>query len=221
MALLFKRLKAVASLVDKGSFVADIGCDHARLAVYLVKEGIANRVIATDLREKPLKNAAGNILSAGLYGKIETRLCDGFSGILKDEIDTGVIAGMGGVVIAKIIENAPWLKEKRTKLVLQPMTSAEYLRKYLCDNGFYIGNELTVEEDGKIYTVMPVRYDGTVRKENLTYLYAGRRDFTKKEAKQYAKKLYLRLMGEAAAWQNNLSEYNKLCEDLYKLSGEN
>ncbi len=219
MPVLTKRISAIASLVQKGSRVADIGADHGRLSIYLRQHGIAKSVIATDLRQKPLQNAVKNITAAGVGG-IDTRLCDGFDKICPDEIDTAVIAGMGGEVIAGIIDRASFVAQNKIKLVLQPMSSAEALREYLLSNGFFIDTELTVEEEGKVYTVISAVFDGIKRKKDLFYLYAGERDFTTDEAKIYVKKLYNRLMGERPAFEKSdkKDEYALLCERLYNIS---
>ena len=145
MPQLIKRISAIASLVQKDSHVADIGADHGRLSIYLRQNGIAKSVIATDLRQKPLQNAVKNITAAGVDG-IQTRLCDGFDKICPNEIDTAVIAGMGGEVIAGIIDRAPFIAQNKIKLVLQPMSSAEALRKYLLENGFA---KLTIKLNGQ------------------------------------------------------------------------
>lgn len=215
MPVHLKRISAIASLVEKGSRVADIGADHGRLSIFLRQNNIAKSVIATDLRQKPLQNAVNNIQKANIDG-IQTRLCDGFDAILPDEIDTAVIAGMGGEIIAGIIDRAPFVAKNKIKLVLQPMSSAEALRKYLLENGFFIGTELTVEEDGKIYTVIPAVFDGKTRKADLFYLYAGERDFSTSEAKEYLRKLYKRIKGERPAFEkeNKLDHYAALCERL-------
>lgn len=217
--MLLKRIIAAANSVPPDSRVADIGCDHGKLSVYLRQSKIASSVIATDIREKPLKNAEKNIYESKM-DNIETRLCDGFDGISPDEIDAAIIAGMGGVVIAGIIDRAPWLKCEKYTLILQPMTSAEYLRKYLCENGFYIEPEQTLAEDGKIYTIIKTKFDGKIRKKSTTYYYTGERDFSTPEAKEYSAKLLRRLKGESAAWQGEekQKEYKTLCDDLEKLS---
>lgn len=219
MPQLIKRISAIASLVQKDSHVADIGADHGRLSIYLRQNGIAKSVIATDLRQKPLQNAVKNITAAGVDG-IQTRLCDGFDKICPNEIDTAVIAGMGGEVIAGIIDRAPFIAQNKIKLVLQPMSSAEALRKYLLENGFNVGEELTVEKDGKVYTVMPAVFDGKKRKRDLFYIYAGKRDFSTREAKLYTKKLYNRLVGERPAFEKDgrICEHATLCERLYNTS---
>lgn len=155
--MLSRRLKTIAALVPFGARVCDIGTDHAILPVFLSENTLVKSIIATDVREKPLKNAKKNIEKSGA-ANIELRLCDGFSCINPDEFDTAVIAGMGGEVVSGIISRAEMLKNADKLLILQPTTSPEILRKYLCDNGFVIETEIPLTDNGKIYSVMSVRY---------------------------------------------------------------
>ena len=90
------RLKCVASLVNKGARVADIGTDHAYLPIYLVQNGISNKVYACDVRKEPLRRAQLHIDEYGLSDKITTQLCDGLKGINKGDVDTVTICGMHG-----------------------------------------------------------------------------------------------------------------------------
>ena len=149
-----KRLSAAAELVKHGSRVADIGADHGYLSIYLASVGRASKVFACDLRQKPLLNAKKNIAAAGLENVIETVLADGLDGIDPQEVDTVIIAGMGGEVIASIIERAPWLRSRDYSLILQPMSSSAELRAFLFKNGFWIESENAVRSEGRIYTLI-------------------------------------------------------------------
>lgn len=159
MLTLSQRLRKIAGLVPSGARVADIGADHGYLSVFLIKRNIASFVYACDIREKPLLNAKNNIAASGVKN-IELRLCDGMDGVDQKDIDTAVIAGMGGEVIAGIIDRCDWIKNPRYTLILQPMTSGEELRRYLFLNGFNIETESAVEDEGRIYTVLSVKYSG-------------------------------------------------------------
>lgn len=174
MPALSKRLKTIASLVPHGARVCDVGTDHGYLAIYLKSNGIAKSVIAADIHRAPLENARANILKAGVTG-IDTRLCNGLSGVLKSEIDTAVIAGMGGEVIAGIISDCPWAKEI-TALILQPTTSAEVLRRFLNENGFEIKSETAVAENGKLYSVMFSYFTGNTEPQPEYTYYTGKLD---------------------------------------------
>ncbi len=159
---LSERLRLAASLVPDGAAVCDVGTDHGYLAAALYKSGRVKSVIATDIKEKPLAHAKESIKRLGADG-VRLILCDGLEGIGEDEADTVIIAGMGGEVIAGIIDRASWLKKSNITLILQPMTSAWELRKYLYLNGFSIVTEPTLFEKGKVYSVMLVRFDGIKR----------------------------------------------------------
>lgn len=159
---LTRRLTAAFMLVRQGRTVADIGTDHAYLPIALVKEGVCTKAYASDIGKGPLERAKENILEAGLDDSVETVLTDGaayFDGIA----DEFIIAGMGGELIYRIISDAPFLKNKDIHMVLQPMTKVPFLRRALAEDGFYTEREKLVKEDGKIYTVMSVYYDGVKR----------------------------------------------------------
>lgn len=153
------RLFKIAGMIRRGDRVADIGTDHAYLPVFLIRSGISKRVFACDVADGPLENAKANIERSNVRG-IELRKGDGLAAVNAEEADTFVLAGMGGDLIAEIISAAPWVKNRKYELILQPMTSAEELRRYLCDNGFLIKEERAVSSLGRIYTVMKVGYTG-------------------------------------------------------------
>ena len=92
MIQLSKRLQAVAKLVTKGNRVADVGCDHGYIAIYLTEESISPYVVAMDVRPGPLDRAKKHIERAGLSGKIETRISDGAEALKEGEVDFITIA---------------------------------------------------------------------------------------------------------------------------------
>lgn len=166
------RLKTIASLVPFGARVCDVGTDHARLPIFLKQNGIAKTVIATDLNQKPLKNAEQNILQSKVDG-ISLRLCDGLSAVDENEVDTVIVAGIGGEVISGILKNCAWVKNDKIHLILQPTTSPEFLRKFLNSCGFEITRETPVCENGKIYSIIEARYTSLVRDYPESYFYVG------------------------------------------------
>lgn len=159
MRQLKTRLYTVSTLVPKGARVADIGTDHGHLPIYLVQNGICPNCIACDIKEKPLENAKSNIKKVGI-SSIETRLGAGLEVVLPSEVDCITIAGMGGDVISEILEDAPWVKDSKYTLILQPMTSADHLRTWLCENGFSFEKEVACEENRKVYTVIKAVFSG-------------------------------------------------------------
>ena len=148
--MLSKRLAAVAAMVRQGSRVADIGTDHAYLPVHLAENGTVPSAIASELRRGPFA-------AAGLADKIAVRLGDGLSSVSPDEVDDIVIAGMGGETIAAILAAAPWVRDGRLRLILQPMSKIEVLHAFLLTEGFAIDEEITVR-DGHDYVVLRAHF---------------------------------------------------------------
>ena len=147
------RLLLCAGFVCKGDRVADIGCDHGYLGIYLLKNGIASSVIASDVREGPLQSAIRNAHKYGVNENMTFYLSDGVSNIPRD-FDTLVCAGMGGDTMVHILESAPWLKSEQYRMILQCQSKTPLLRRYLSENGWRIYEE-SVLRDGKfLYTVM-------------------------------------------------------------------
>lgn len=152
-----KRLLCCASMVQPGSRVADIGTDHGYLGIYLLQSGAARHVIACDLRKDPLENARRNAKLFGVDGEMELRLSDGLEKILPDEVDTVVMAGMGGDLIQKILSQCPWRKREGLQFILQPQSAGNVLRHWLCEDGFEIRREEPVQDGHFLYTVMDIR----------------------------------------------------------------
>lgn len=167
------RLAACAAFVREGCKLADIGTDHAYLPIWLVKKGVVPKAIAADVKIGPLQKAAFHIRRYGVADRVDARLSDGLELIFPNEVDDVVIAGMGGLLIADVIENAPWLKHKDKHLILQPMTGAAQLRLYLAENGFAVLQECAVLEHGHIYTVMLVRFDPNAVQSGELFPYIG------------------------------------------------
>lgn len=154
---LSKRLEAVASFVEQGSCAADIGTDHGYVPIYLVEHGIAEYAIAADVKQGPLRKAQNNIEEAGLKAQIETRLSDGLLEIRPGEADTVIIAGMGGELMIHILEEGRFMWDSVKQWVLSPHSDLFRVRSFLSQNGFGIGREAMIYEEGKYYTVLDVK----------------------------------------------------------------
>lgn len=152
---LSKRLAVCCGLVAPGDRVADIGCDHGYLSIYLLSEGIASSVIAADINEGPLQSAMRNAEKYGVKDRIRFYLSDGVKSIPRD-FDTLVCAGMGGDTMVSILEAAPWLRSKDYRLVLQCQSKTPMLRKYLSQQGWRITEESVLRDGRFLYTVMEV-----------------------------------------------------------------
>lgn len=183
MITLDKRLSAVAALVRHGSRLADIGTDHAYLPVHLVQTGVCPSAIASDIGAGPLEVARHTVTANGLTSEIALRLGDGLSTVTAEEVEDIAIAGMGGETIAAILEAAPWVKDGRLRLILQPMTKAEDLRRWLLQNGFSVLEEHLIQDKRHLYPVLAVAYTAAVPSEDDLLIYGG--FFTAEEGRPY------------------------------------
>ena len=157
---LSERLETVASFVDKGSIVADVGTDHGYIPVCLVERGICPAAIGMDVRPGPLSRARVHIEERGLGDRIQTRLGDGLEPLAPGEADTAVIAGMGGELIIRILENGRRLWGDVRTWILSPQSEIQKVRLFLWENGFRAVDEAMVLDEGKYYTVMKCRREG-------------------------------------------------------------
>lgn len=157
---LSKRLQAVAAMVPKCGCVADIGCDHGYMSIFLVQQGIAPRAIAMDVGEGPLERAREHIVERHLESYIQVRLSDGLEQLIFGEADAVVIAGMGGAAMEKILKAGEALLTKEVTLVLQPQSEIPKFRSFLWREGYRMISEDIVLEDGKYYPMMQVRRIG-------------------------------------------------------------
>lgn len=206
------RLLAALSLVRAGRCAADIGCDHGKLSVQLIKSGVCPKVIAADLRPGPLAAAGRLVRQEGLTQQIDCRLGDGLSVVHPGEVQDIIIAGMGGETIAAILADAPWTKDEALHFVFVPATAHEKLRSRLCEAGFSILKELPVEENGHWYTVMSVCYTGVCRQVDSLFAAAGLVTGQKSQAAAgYLGRVLARLQKELAGKMHS-GRYHDLTE---------
>lgn len=199
--ILSPRLQCVAEKIHSDKRLVDVGTDHAYLPVYIIQNNIAKHAIAADLRQGPLKKAQETISAFHLEGFIETRFSDGLSNISPGEADEIVMAGMGGELIAHLMSQCAWVKNKEKHFIFQPMTHSEILRCYLIENGFSISSEDVVVEGNKVYVVLDACYTGEYKEYPPHYLFTGGiKDFSSAPSKQYLQRqihyLSNKLLGE-------------------------
>ncbi len=149
-----ERLQAVARWVPAGTTVADIGADHAHLLIHLVLRKRIEKGIAGELNKGPFENARSQVRRWGLSDRIEVRRGDGLSVLKEGEADVIVIAGMGGPLIAKILDRGREKLSGAFRLVLQPNTGGERVRRWLRQNGWAPVGETLVEEGGTLYEII-------------------------------------------------------------------
>lgn len=167
------RLLTVASLVRHGAVVADVGTDHAYLPIYLISSGVATRAVASDINEGPLSRAENNVRRFTMSDRIALCLTPGLEGIEAYAPTDVLICGMGGELIASILEAAPFVQNPAIRLILQPMTSVRELRIWLAANGFTISEERFAAEKEKLYVVLCASYTGTPYELSDADSYAG------------------------------------------------
>ncbi len=152
---LSKRLATVASYVPAGARMADIGSDHAYLPAALALQKKISYAVAGEVVKGPYENAVSEIKGHGLTDLIKPRLADGLAAITPaDRIDTVVVAGMGGTLIAEILERGKDRLQGVRRLVLQPNVGEGRLRRWLMDNHYQIMAEQIVAEDDHIYEII-------------------------------------------------------------------
>ena len=150
------RLQLAADFCLPCESVIDVGCDHAYLCLYLVEHG-AVKAAASDIRPGPLAAAKEHIAACGRQDRVRAVLCPGLEAFGPEDGDTVSICGMGGEMIASILEAAPWTAAGEHKLVLQPMTNGHRLRQWLAEHGYTIEKEALAREGERIYVVMQAR----------------------------------------------------------------
>lgn len=156
MIKLSKRLRAIVNFCDKNKIIADIGTDHGFVPNFLYEEDINRKIIATDISLNSLNKAIEFTELRGNKGKIEHIVCNGLEKI--SPVEQIIIAGMGGILISKILDRDFEKARQAEKLILQPMQQVDYLRKFLYDKGFKILDEKIVFEDNKFFHIIVANY---------------------------------------------------------------
>lgn len=151
------RLRLCCGFVCPGERVADVGADHGYLGIWLLQQGIASRVIASDIGEGPLSAAIANAKKYGCADKMTFCLSDGVQNIPRD-FDTLVCAGMGAETMISILSGGPWLQDPKYRLILQCQTKTHLLRRYLSETGWRIMEESVVRDGRFLYTAMEVEW---------------------------------------------------------------
>ena len=155
--ILTQRLKLIYSIIPKCNTIADIGTDHGYIPIYCTLNGVCKAALAMDVNEGPLERAQAHIDKYNLGDKISTRLSDGLQKLAPGEADVVVIAGMGGPLIAEIIESGKNVVTDNTTLILQPMIAPKELREYLYGSEFEITDEYVCREENKFYNIFKVK----------------------------------------------------------------
>lgn len=158
-----KRLQKIVDLTPKTKSIADIGTDHGYVPIELLKKGIIQKAIATDINEMPLDKAMINAEFEGVAEKMDFRRGSGLTVLKKGEVNGVVIAGMGGNLIKEILQKSIDIVQKLDFLILQPAQNPEILREYIYSGKFSIIKEdLEKEIDGRFYEYFLIKYNEEV-----------------------------------------------------------
>ena len=159
-----KRMKKIADMV-RAKRVADIGCDHGFISIYLIKEKDVDHVFAMDINDGPLKRAYEHVNEYGLTNRIEVIKSDGAKAIKPGEADGAVIAGMGGRLTERIILDSIDVFQKMDEMILSPQSEIDHVRRFLIQNGFDILDEDMVLDESKFYVIIKCSYDASVKRQ--------------------------------------------------------
>lgn len=155
---LSKRLNWIIKYADKCKVIMDVGTDHGYIPIYLVKNKISEKVIASDINKDPLQKAKINASLDGVLSNVDLRLGAGLKTLKKNEAQGVILAGMGGNLIRDILEDDLEKVKNLDYLVLQPAQNPEVLREYLYNNNYEILNEDLCFDEGQYYELFKVKY---------------------------------------------------------------
>lgn len=192
------RLENIASMVEKCDSMVDVGTDHGYIPIYLVKNKVCNRAVASDINRGPVEKAKNNVILENLQDKISCRLGGGLTTVKPHEVNCAVIAGMGGNLIRDILEESLDVFKNLDYAILQPMQNAEVLRKYIYLSGYKIIDEGLCIDENKFYEIIKVKYENKPKKIDNIYYEISERLIDNKHP----------LVGEFI--QCKLNKYNKI-----------
>ncbi|NLM13597.1 MAG: SAM-dependent methyltransferase [Epulopiscium sp.] len=223
---LSKRLYTIAQQVPKGAVVADIGTDHGYVPIYLYKEKIIKKAIATDINKGPLKRAEKNIKAHNAEHIIETRLGNGLAPIQSNEVDTLILSGMGGMLIIDILNNHLDLVKGVNRIILQPQLDQKEVRQYIHKIDFKIINEEIIYEDHKYYWIIAAEPGREEYSDKKYYLFGKKLLETRNpilikyieerliQLRSIVEKLRRTSMQKTFKRINEIEEEIKLCEEV-------
>lgn len=217
--VLSSRLKIAASMVEKGSNAADIGCDHGKLAVWLAMNRGCPKVVAVDNRPLPLEKAKALVRQAGCGDVVSCRLGSGLEPFEENEVSNIVIAGMSGETMVDILLPHQWIKNNEINMVFVPVKRDNLLRRFLCENGFFIKHEEVVEDGKYVYAVINAGLgEENIPGDELYYQLGEIKNSRSSAAEGYKKKklkdLQNRLLGNLENSERESLE--KLCMEVEK-----
>jgi len=203
-----KRLLKVAEMV-KYTTMVDIGTDHGLLPIYMVRQGMVRRALATDVNPGPLARATENIAAMDLTDYIKTQLCDGLDGVNALEYETCVITGMGGNLIIDILRRNLAAAHCFKQIVVSPQRDVADVRRFLHQNGFCISDEELIEEKGKFYNILDISSGNEVAYDEKGYVFG--KILLEKKSETMKKFVGVEIEKIRKIGRNELDGYLELC----------
>ncbi|MCR5526821.1 MAG: class I SAM-dependent methyltransferase [Lachnospiraceae bacterium] len=222
--ILSKRLETIISMIPRGARIADVGCDHGFVTIESLKRGIAAEACALDVNRDPLEKAKQNAFLNGVKEKISFYLSDGLKKLPEGKADTVIIAGMGGLLMGRIISDAPVNVKNGVKhYILSPQSELSAFRHLLEENGIAIRDEKIIFDEGKYYPVMFAEPDAAVSCYGSEIEYKFGKAFFEKGNSDYIE--YLKheisadekLLGISSLPEDRRTEFQKEIEELKKM----
>lgn len=166
------RLQTIFNLINSEKGIIDVGTDHGYIPIALAENGYKGNIFASDINIGPLNSAKENAEEHFVDNRIVFFLSDGLKACPPDKVDTVIIAGMGGDLISRILGDAPWCINPCYRLILQPMTKQEVLRRWLLEKGFSIKTFLAPEKQ-RYYQIICAEYTGELKTYSPAQLITG------------------------------------------------
>jgi tRNA (adenine22-N1)-methyltransferase len=223
------RLSSIAELAGKSDTAADVGTDHAYIPIWLIQNGMAGRVIASDIKKGPLDRAKNYAREYGVESCIDFVQSDGIKHLEAESAETVIIAGMGGETIADILSKAAWISGCANKFVLQPMTKTGELIRYIYDAGLHIEDARLSEDCGEVYIAISVKSGRRETPSNAGLIVPRKlienRDkllgrYVDINIKRLEHAIYGMKTSKSSRDELRLEDYDKLREELNKIKGE-
>jgi tRNA (adenine22-N1)-methyltransferase len=177
---LSRRLTQVAQFIPIGARLADIGTDHAYLPVQLALQGKISSAVASDINEGPLRAASALVEKYQLQSVIDLRQGDGLDVLQPGEVDVVVMAGMGGLLISKLLDKGMDKLVSVNRIIVQPNVSSHLIREWFLHHDWELKAEKILAEKGKVYEVLMAEpgegeapYAGLNEEEKAQALYMG------------------------------------------------
>lgn len=205
---LSKRLKLLTSFINKTDKVADVGCDHGYLAIYLKQNNLCENIICSDINKNALSSSINNIKKANL--DIKTYLSDGLKNLDLTNINTLVIAGMGANTIINILD-VNKLKNIN-KIIIQSNNDWNLIRRYLNNIGYYLEEEINIKDKNKWYTCMKyIKSNKKIDEEIIEYGYLNNKEYI-----EYLIKHYKDILTKIPSYNEEYNKYKNMIDYLSK-----